>query len=187
MTLHCAKGLEFPVVFVVGLEDGLLPWHKGLEDKAELEEERRLFYVAITRAKKQVYLLADPEYPSSFIKEILRDNYECNIVRKHEFSMIHCPNCQTGFIIKREHLGKFYSCNNYPYCKYKAKTCPECKDGFLYQAQNRSVYQCSNERCNFKSQVCPRCKDGYLVVRKKYNKFLGCSNYPACRYTRSLS
>lgn len=56
MTLHCAKGLEFPVVFVVGLEDGLLPWHKGLEDKAELEEERRLFYVGMTRSKERLFL-----------------------------------------------------------------------------------------------------------------------------------
>jgi DNA helicase-2/ATP-dependent DNA helicase PcrA len=56
MTLHCAKGLEFPVVFVVGLEDGLLPWHKGLDDKAELEEERRLFYVGMTRSQERLFL-----------------------------------------------------------------------------------------------------------------------------------
>ena len=157
------------------------------EDTYPDAEERRLFYVAITRAKKQVYLLADSEYPSSFIKEVLRDDYEYNVERKHGFSMIHCPNCQTGLIIKREHRGKFFQCNNYPYCEYKAKTCPECNDGFLYHAQNKRVYQCSNESCNFNAQVCPRCKDGYLIEREKYTKFLGCSNYPACRYTRSRS
>jgi DNA helicase-2/ATP-dependent DNA helicase PcrA len=57
MTMHSAKGLEFPVVFVVGLEEGLLPHASSLEDPDELEEERRLFYVALTRAQKEVHLL----------------------------------------------------------------------------------------------------------------------------------
>ena len=57
MTLHASKGLEFPVVFITGLEDGLFPMYSAMEVKEKLEEERRLFYVGLTRAMHKVYLI----------------------------------------------------------------------------------------------------------------------------------
>jgi DNA helicase-2/ATP-dependent DNA helicase PcrA len=56
MTVHTAKGLEFPVVFVTGMEDGTFPHQRSLADPAELSEERRLAYVALTRARQRLYL-----------------------------------------------------------------------------------------------------------------------------------
>src|SRR3989338_1653275 len=56
MTLHQAKGLEFPYVFIVGVEDGILPHSRSMDDLSSLEEERRLFYVGITRAMKKLYI-----------------------------------------------------------------------------------------------------------------------------------
>jgi DNA helicase-2/ATP-dependent DNA helicase PcrA len=86
MTIHLAKGLEFPYVYIVGLEEDLFPSAMSMNTRSELEEERRLFYVAVTRAEKQVYLtyalsryrwgkLIDAE-PSRFIEEIDDDYLE---------------------------------------------------------------------------------------------------------------
>ena len=83
MTLHSAKGLEFPLVFLVGLEDGLFPSHKSVEEPGRLEEERRLAYVGITRAREQL-VLSHAETrrmhgmemygrPSRFLNEIPRE------------------------------------------------------------------------------------------------------------------
>ena len=80
ITLHAAKGLEFPVVFIAGLEEGLFPHSRALDDEKELEEERRLAYVGITRAKRRLYLshawrrmtwgMGQPTVPSRFLMEI---------------------------------------------------------------------------------------------------------------------
>ena len=81
MTLHASKGLEFPVIFLVGLEQGLFPSYRSLEDPGALEEERRLCYVGITRAKERLFLshaserrlwggMREPAIPSAFLSEL---------------------------------------------------------------------------------------------------------------------
>ncbi len=86
MTLHSAKGLEFPIVFMVGMEEGLFPGQKSSEDPSRLSEERRLCYVGMTRARKKLYLLNTESRflygqemsptPSRFLREIPPEHIE---------------------------------------------------------------------------------------------------------------
>ena len=91
LTLHSAKGLEFPAVFIVGLEEGILPYFKAMDVPREVEEERRLFYVGMTRAKDQLFLSSvrrrrlyskiQEQEPSRFLKDIPREH--CNWIERN--------------------------------------------------------------------------------------------------------
>ena len=94
MTVHSAKGLEFKNVFIIGLEEGIFPHSRSLFDNEELEEERRLCYVAVTRAKEKLWLVcagrrmlygnegANP--PSRFIKEISDEYLDKDIIKRND-------------------------------------------------------------------------------------------------------
>jgi DNA helicase-2/ATP-dependent DNA helicase PcrA len=94
MTLHSAKGLEFPVVFMAGMEEGIFPHYRSLLEPSELEEERRLCYVGMTRAKKRLYLTSAEERlifgenwyngPSRFIAEIPANLVKADMAAKDD-------------------------------------------------------------------------------------------------------
>ncbi|MGQ9548118.1 MAG: ATP-dependent helicase [Roseiflexus sp.] len=104
MTLHQAKGLEFPVVFLVGLEEGLLPHARSIDDRDALDEERRLFYVGATRAKERLYLLyafrrtvygrAEITTPSRFLHDIPPDLLQR--APKREYATVQQSSLFTG-------------------------------------------------------------------------------------------
>ena len=102
MTMHAAKGLEFPVVFLAGMEDGLFPGFRAMENTEDMEEERRLCYVAVTRAKEQLYLTCAERrllygrtqyaHPSRFIDEMPEELLDSNIVESRRFSSATAPD-----------------------------------------------------------------------------------------------
>jgi len=111
MTIHTSKGLEFPYVFIVGMEEDLFPSGMSINTRSELEEERRLFYVAVTRAEKQAYLsytrsryrwgkITDAE-PSRFIEEIGDEYLEYTMPKSRRSRSI-------GSNIDRENIGGEY-------------------------------------------------------------------------------
>jgi DNA helicase-2/ATP-dependent DNA helicase PcrA len=95
MTMHSAKGLEFPTVFIVGMEEGVFPHSRAFQDNDELEEERRLAYVGITRAEKQLFLSCarmrtlfgrtTANQPSRFLEEIPEELKEDTVKTKDRF------------------------------------------------------------------------------------------------------
>jgi ATP-dependent DNA helicase UvrD/PcrA len=102
MTLHSVKGLEFPVVFVTGLEEGVLPYFRAMETTDEIQEERRLFYVGMTRAKdilwltgaskRKFYTKVQNQEPSRFLSEIPR--HCCEWIEKTNRTQIACAVAQ---------------------------------------------------------------------------------------------
>lgn len=125
MTLHAAKGLEFPVVFLVGMEDGVFPSARSIWEPGQLEEERRLAYVGLTRAKEQVYLTCayrrtlfgnTSENPiSMFVKEIpdslleIADDQPARINQVQEWDSVieeDMPVYQVGDRVYHQHFGE---------------------------------------------------------------------------------
>jgi DNA helicase-2/ATP-dependent DNA helicase PcrA len=98
MTVHTAKGLEFPRVFLTGLEEGVFPHARSIDDDSAIEEERRLCYVAVTRAEKRLYLtrvrrrrLSGQELggvPSRFLKDLPEDSIESHVMPRPAYAVL---------------------------------------------------------------------------------------------------
>ena len=178
-TVHGSKGLESDFVILISGEDAqngfpnkteddsILSLLLGKKDSFEYAEERRLFYVALTRTKSIVYLLSEKDRSSLFIKEIKSNCFIVNDRAEQEEVEYLCPWCKSGHLVIRT-LGNdeksFYGCSNYPYCNY-------------INNDVKSVLR--NKRCL-------ECGD-FLVLRNgRYSKFYGCHNYPRCKYTKSI-
>lgn len=129
-TVHQAKGLEADYVLIPGmnssmhgfpsqvLDDPVLQLVMSADDTFELAEERRLFYVALTRARKGVVLIAPLEKPSTFIFELLQDPH-VDALGADDLEVSLCPSCKAGFMRPRLGAnGEFLGCSNFPKCHF---------------------------------------------------------------------
>ena len=196
-TVHRSKGLEADYVVVLDLCSGKYGFPAEIADDPLLDivlaapeghpnaEERRLLYVAITRAKRGVYLLADGGPLSPFITELMNDGYDVTEFGRLPESDVACPTCVDGRLERRKNTRDrrvFYGCSHYPYCEHTQPACPYCRTGLPVKTDG--VFRCRD--CGQSVEACPAC-DGWLRTRAgKYGPFLGCSNYPACDYTRNI-
>ena len=195
-TVHSAKGLEADYTVVLGLTAGMYGFPSEIEDDPLLDlvlaeqepfvhaEERRLFYVAITRARHAVFLLAPDSKCSAFIEELENAGYSIERFGVEPASRAHCPTCQTGILsLRHGKNGNFVGCANYPRCTYTSNSCLDCGNGIVKIINGRGVC----DACKEEFELCPSCTSGYLTMRTgKYGNFMGCSSYPRCRYTRSV-
>ena len=180
LSVHKSKGLEADNVILLNFRNDKLGFPNQIIDDPVLNfvltnaedyrfaEERRLFYVAITRTKNRTYVLVDNKNPSSFFKEFSESTsvFFKSTGRRISGRQTKCPVCKTGDLLKVELDGKtFVGCSNFPRCHYT----------------QRDVTILSSPK------ICPAC-GGFLIKRRGYNGhyFVGCSNYPACEYKERL-
>jgi DNA helicase-4 len=191
-TVHAAKGseAEFVIVYDVAsgrygfpseiADDPLLVELLPTDDSFPFAEERRLFYVAITRCKERVYLLADESRASRFIDELCEAEYENEVAvigRSHDVAR--CRYCSGRLTRRSGQYGTFWGCENYPICTAKGSVCPECKLGVVVVTGRQP--KCNRHACGYKPFKCISCRDGFMVPRTgRYGPFFGCSTYPDC-------
>ncbi|WP_160848606.1 UvrD-helicase domain-containing protein [Pontibacillus yanchengensis] len=176
LTVHKSKGLEADNVIIINGKNDLLGFPNRISDDPLLSlvlteqdeftfaEERRLFYVALTRTKNKTFILAPEINESIFVKELIEKqhvDYELVSDRVTLTNNPKCPKCVQGFLLTRENSRnnkQFLGCSNYPKCNHTINDVRVIND----------------------QVICSNCK-GYMVLRNgPYGEFYGCSNYPSC-------
>ncbi|MGE8019351.1 UvrD-helicase domain-containing protein [Peribacillus frigoritolerans] len=179
LTAHKSKGLEADNVIIINASNKLTGFPNKMSDDPILSlvlteqdeflfaEERRLFYVALTRTRNETYILVPDINMSSFVKEIKKSSeirYEIIDGNTVLSNNPRCPRCIEGYLVHRENNSskeRFLGCSSYPRCEYTLKDITVLDNPVK----------------------CSRCS-GYMVRRKgKNGEFYGCSNYPDCRNT----
>ena len=196
-TVHSAKGLEADYVVVLGLCAGRYGFPMEMTDDPLLDlvlprrgaypnaEERRLLYVALTRAGRRAYLLEEGGARSAFVAELLDMGDGIGVFGEPPAVAAACPSCGKGELVPREGTkGKmFYGCSYYPFCEHKEPACPSCGQG--RPVRENGTVRCG--ACGATVEACGQC-DGWLrEIDGKYGRFVGCSKFPDCRFRRSLA
>lgn len=189
-TAHASKGLEANYVLLLGLEKGCFPSAKENDELIDLllpeqepylfAEERRLFYVAVTRARHYVFMIFDSQNTSAFVEEIARMGQQ--LITKSdslEIGQWHCPDCESGCLTGKvsRYDKKFYVCSHSPACDYMASACKQCSSPMVMHNGLQRI--CANPECQEIEIVCRRCGLGTMLKRKNKDGgvFYGCNRY----------
>jgi DNA helicase-4 len=196
-TVHSSKGLEAEYVFILNVVQGTRGFPSQIQDDPALQlampapdpypyaEERRLFYVAMTRARKQVRFYTTLAEPSQFLIELAR-NEHVTLEPVDGEPLEPCPKCENGVLrLKPGKHGAFHGCNRFPACDY-TRAATDQEAAALKTGMDQS------NRISGPVKVgdsCPVCKQGVLQQRKgRLGPFIGCSRYRAgCMATSNIS
>ena len=138
-TIHRAKGREADFVVVLDLTDGRYGFPSRVEDDPLMDlvlppisgnaypfaEERRLFYVSMTRARTGAYLITDSVRPSEFALELCRESSLVRLIGELAWK---CPRCPSGRLLPSQNRG-YLRCSNFPHCRHLSPRCPSCGEG----------------------------------------------------------
>ncbi|AQS36055.1 UvrD/REP helicase N-terminal domain [Shewanella psychrophila] len=207
---HGSKGKQADFVIVLDVNDDKYGFPSKIASDPILEallpkldtyaytEERRLFYVALSRAKKTVFVQAELGKESVFVKELRTFNNDVRCYLSDLAPMyiesLSCPDCKEGKLIPTQgRYGLYYTCSlGKHYCDTKLDACTSCKSAPMLR--NETHHICASAQCDHQLQVCPECVSGKLVKRtnsKSGKEFLACSLHRmkdanSCQYTSSL-
>ena len=193
MTVHGSKGLEADHVIILRASNNRMGFPSQIVDDPLLDlvlpepegfdhaEERRLFYVALTRARKTVTVLADRQKPSVFARELV-DNpaYETVLLGTPGIAEHKCGACGGRMLAQTSKKGSLYfGCEHRRLCGEILRPCSACgTDLPILDKANAEQMVCS---CGAEYPSCPECADGWLIERRgRFGKFFGCVNYPKC-------
>ena len=194
-TIHASKGLEADHVIILGAETGRLGFPSEIVDDPILDlvlpepekfhhaEERRVFYVALTRAKQTVTILAPQDKRSPFVRELVENAEYGAMELGYSPAQTHhvCPACGGRLILGRSGRGRArFTCEHKFHCGTVKPACPACASDLPERSTAEpDVIVCG---CGSRYPACPECTDGWLVDRKgRFGQFLGCVNYPRCK------